>query len=318
MSIQTIGIVGLGLIGRGIAACCLAHGFKVIGFTRSQATHDTACAHIEQAIGDLIERADHPPELAKSWPTRYQRVNALEPFSACDMVIESVVEDFEVKQQIYDQLEAIVPAEVPIASNTSALPISQLQSDRQHPERFLGMHWSENAHATRFLELIRGEQTSDEAFERVAQLAIRLGKEPCLVQKDVEAFVCNRLGYAMYREALHIVESGIADMETVDRASRNAYGLWAALCGPFRWMDITGGPALYAQVMKGVFPTLDNTAELPETMQNMLDAGASGILDGKGFYQYKAGDREKWEDLFRESVWHTKQFQDKHFPLEDE
>ena len=79
-----------------------------------------------------------------------------------------------------------------------------------------------------------------------------------------------------------------------------------------------GGPALYAQVMKGGFPTLDNTAELPETMQNMLDAGASGILDGKGFYQYKAGDREKWEDLFRESVWHTKQFQDKHFPLEDE
>jgi 3-hydroxybutyryl-CoA dehydrogenase len=318
MNIETIGIVGLGLLGRGIAACCLAHGFRVIGFTRSQATHDTARAHIDEAIRDLIERAGHPPELAQQWPARYQPVSDLEPFAGCDLVIETVVEDLEVKQKIYDKLEALLPAEVPIASNTSALPISQLQSGRQHPERLLGMHWSENAHATRFLELIRGEQTSDDVFERVARLATRLGKEPSLVQKDVAAFVCNRLGYAMFREAVHIVESGIADVETVDRACRNAFGLWSAMCGPFRWMDISGGPALYAKAMAGVLPTLDNSAELPETLQKMLDAGAGGSTDGNGFYSYEAGDREKWEERFRESVWHVKQFQDKYFPLEDE
>jgi len=122
----------------------------------------------------------------------------------------------------------------------------------------------------------------------------------------------------MYREAVHVVESGIADVETVDRACRNAYSLWATLCGPFRWMDISGGPALYAKAMSGVLPTLDNSTELPETLQKMLDADADGTLDGNGFYQYAAGDREKWEELFRESVWHVKQFQDKHFPIEDE
>ena len=318
MNVETIGIVGLGLLGRGIAACCLAHGFEVIGFTRSQKTHDTARRHIGRAIGDLIERGGHPLALADEWPLRFHPVTTLDRFSDCDLVIETVVEDLEVKHKIFDQLEALVRPDVPIASNTSALPISHLQRGRRHPERFLGMHWSENAHATRFMEMIRGEHTSDEIFESVARLARRFGKEPALLRKDVPAFICNRLGYAMYREAVHIVEMGVADVETVDRSCRNALGLWAAMCGPFRWMDITGGPAMYARALAGVLPSLNNSTELPETMKKMIERDAGGVTDGNGYYPYEEGDEEKWEEIFRESVWHVKQFQDKFFPIDAE
>src|ERR1051326_296104 len=158
---QTIGVAGLGLLGRGIAGCLLAHGFKVIGYTRSSATRTEAGRYIGVALADLIERARFPPALASEWPCRYLEVDSLQAFGDCDFVIETIAEDLEAKNAAYDQIENVVKADVPIASNTSAIPISHLQKHRKHPERFLGMHWAEPAHATRFLELIRGEKTSD-------------------------------------------------------------------------------------------------------------------------------------------------------------
>src|SRR5262249_40054722 len=139
-------------------------------------------------------------------------------FADCHFAIESVPEDLAIKQQVFDRIEAAVGADVPIASNTSALPITLLQRGRKAPARFLGMHWAEPAHATRFMELIRGEHTSDDAFQIAAELARRIGKQPSLVQKDVPGFIVNRLGYAMYREALHLLESGVADVATIDEA----------------------------------------------------------------------------------------------------
>ncbi len=315
MNIETVGIVGLGLLGRGIAACFLSHGFQVIGYTRRQQTHDTAQGYIEQAISDLIDRGNHPPSLANRWQDRYTPVTDFDLFSQCDLVIETVIEDIDVKREIFDQLEDVIRPDVPIASNTSALPISDLQQGRKHPHRFLGMHWSENAHATRFMEMIKGVQTSEELFEQVAHLAKRFGKEPAMLRRDVPAFICNRLAYAMYREAVYIVEMGVADIETVDRSCRNALGLWAAMCGPFRWMDITGGPAMYAKALGGVLPSLNNSTELSQTMKNMIETDAGGVTNGKGYYEYEDGDEQKWEHIFREAVWHVKQFQDKFFPL---
>lgn len=314
MKIDIVGIAGLGLLGRGIAACCLASGLRVVGYTRRQETHESARQFIHEAIGDLVKCGDCSEDLREQWPDQFTATDSLESFRDCDMIIETVVEDMAVKQEIYDLIESIVRPDVPIASNTSALPISDLQRDRRHPERFVGMHWSENAHATRFMELIRGEQTSDEILTTVADLAHRLGKEPSLVRKDVPAFICNRIGYAMYREAVHILEMGVADVETIDRTVRNAFGLWAAMCGPFRWMDISGGPAGYARAVARVLPTLDNSDQLATTMQKMIETDAQGVENGRGFYQYADEDKEKWKELFREHVWHVKEFQDEHLP----
>ena len=315
MNIQTIGIAGLGMLGRGIAACFLGHGFRVVGFTRRESTHEQARGYIAQAIQELIEHADFPASLSDEWPGRYAAVDTCEPFAQCDLVIESIVEDLAAKQRIFDELEAVVRPEVPIASNTSALPVTKLQQGRKHPERFLGMHWAEPAHATRFMELIRGEQTSDAAFETVANLAKAIGKEPSLVERDVPAFIVNRLGYAMYREALNLLEMGVADVETIDRSCRNALGLWATLCGPFRWIDLSGGPALYARAIEPVLASLSSATELSESMKKLAETGAQGITNGRGFYQYTEEEAARWEALFREHAWTVRKLQNKYFPL---
>ncbi len=143
-----------------------------------------------------------------------------------------------------------------------------------------------------------------------------MGKEPSLVQKDVPAFIVNRLGYAMYREAMHLLEAGVADVETIDRSCRNALGLWATLCGPFRWMDLTGGPALYARAMGGVLATLSSATELPALLDGLAKDGACGIANGRGFYQYTEEDARRWEDLLLEHAWTVRALQNKYFPLD--
>ena len=165
------------------------------------------------------------------------------------------------------------------------------------------MHWAEPAYATRFLELIASEQTSAKVLQAALDLARRNGKDPSVLKKDLPGFIVNRLGYAMYREALSLLEEGIADAETIDRSFRNACGLWASLCGPFRWIDITGGPASYARAMSGVLPGLNNSSEVPPTLAKMRDEDYRGTLDGRGFYSYQPGDAQRWNDILHRQAW---------------
>ena len=315
MAIERVGIVGLGFLGRGIAACFLGHGFEVVGFTRRESTHSSAREYIEKALTELVEKANFPETILTSWADRYVSTAAIEELSSCHFVIESLVENLEVKQRYFDEVESVVASDVPVASNTSALPISQLQQGRRHPERFLGMHWAEPAHATRFLELIRGEQTNDACFDAAARLATRLGKEPCLIRKDIPGFIVNRLGYAMYREALYLLEMEVADAETIDRSFRNAVGLWATIAGPFRWIDLTGGPVLYARGMEHVLPSLSNARELPPSLAELAKLDAQGIVNGKGFFDYTDEDARKWEELFREHAWRVRELMNSYFPI---
>ena len=317
MDIKTVGVAGLGLLGRGIAACLLGHGFRVVAFTRREETHADARNYIARAIDDLIERAGFDEGLRQEWGERYEPVTDLAPMAGCRFMIESVIEDMDTKQVVFDTLESLLDSDVVVASNTSALPISHLQRGRKHPERFLGMHWAEPAHVTRFLEIIRGEQTSDAAFQTAAQLANAIGKEPSMVEKDVPAFIVNRIGYAMYREAVNVLEMGVADVETIDRSVRNALGLWATMCGPFRWMDLTGGPALYGKAIEGVLPSLSNVSELPQTLKDLREADARGIANGRGFYEYTDDEARQWEELFRKHAWTVRELMNEYFPLDD-
>jgi 3-hydroxybutyryl-CoA dehydrogenase len=298
-----IGIAGLGQLGRGIAACLLSHGYRIIAFDPSPAARERAHPYIQNALEELVARASFSDAISQGWTTRFTEVDSLGAFSPCRFVIESVTENAAIKSQVFDEIEGVVGSEVPIASNTSALPISLLQSSRKYPERFFGMHWNDPAYATRFLELVRGEKTSDNTFACGVDLAMGLGKEPALVQKDVPGFVANRMAYAMYREAVHLLESGVADVETIDRAFRNSVGFWASFCGPLRWIDITGGPWLYATAMKGVLPSLNNSPELPETLGSALENEEFGTKNGRGFYSYEPGDAERWEASLREHAW---------------
>jgi 3-hydroxybutyryl-CoA dehydrogenase len=241
---RSIGLAGLGFLGRGIATCLQNHGFHVIAL---------------EPKGDIP--ASETLTLARS----------AEQLRDCEFIIESITEDFAAKDALFQQLEQHVGPTVPITSNTSAIPISSLQANRKHPNRFAGMHWAPPAETTRLMEIIRGDQTDDATLQRVVALALELDKEPGIVQKDIAGFVANRLAYALYREALNLLEQGVADVETIDLLCKNSLGLWAPVCGPFRWMDMTGGPALYAKAMEWIIPTLSNQSEVSSTMKKLRE-----------------------------------------------
>lgn len=313
MDAGPIGLVGLGLVGRGIAASLLSAGFSVIAVETNEQSRTQADVAIRAGVEEVLDHVS-PAPAASPWNERYRASHAIEDCSSCVFIIESVPEDLAIKKGVFQNLEEVVGNQVPIASNTSALPITLLQRDQRFPARFLGMHWAEPAYATRFLEIIRGKQTSDDAIQAAVTLGYALGKEPCIVHQDIPGFIANRLGYAIYREAAYLLEAGIGDVETIDRAFRNACGLWASLCGPFRWIDITGGPSLYASAMTPVLPTLDNEPDLPAVFAEKQRDGESGALNGRGFYRYESGEAERWQSLLHEHAWEVRRLQNTYYP----
>ena len=310
-----VAVVGLGMLGRGIAACFLRHGMHVVALDRGEAELAAAREVIAGMIDELIDAGLAEPDLRKQWAARYRAVTDYAELADCTFVIESVPEDRTTKAEALNRIEAAVTPVVVIASNTSAIPISSLQKGTSHPERLVGMHWAEPAHATRFMELVRGDQTSDAAFQAAAEMARRVGKEPCFCQKDVPGFIVNRIGYAMYREAHALLDAGVADADSIDRAMRNSIGLWASLCGPLRWIDLSGGPELYAKAMEPVLPSLSRDEQLSPMFAQLAASGAQGVRNGRGFFTYTPEEARQWSELYRQHAWRIAKMQDEYFPL---
>jgi len=282
---KRVGVIGLGIMGRGICTALVAHGIRTIALDIRPESFTQAKAHIEAGLAELGNTS--------GWHSLFEPTADLAALAECDFVIESLPEELELKRSTLASLEEIVRPETIIASNTSALPISLLQQGLKHPQRIVGMHWAEPCHLTRFLEVIRGDQTNEATAESAAGLGRTLGKDPTIVLRDVPGFIVNRLAYAMYREAFWLLENGVADVETIDRAFVGAISVWANVAGPFRWMDLTGLPA-YAEAMARLFPELSQSTEVPPMMRELVASGALGASNGRGFYQYSDEEAEAW------------------------
>ncbi len=310
-SFEPIGVVGLGLMGQGIAACLVAYGFHVVAFDRSRVRGRTAIKHIQESLHELAIRKIVGPSRARNWRARLDIVSTLTRFARCKYVIETVTEELSLKRRVHRQLEKALSPDAIIASNTSSFPISLLQQGLRHPERFIGMHWGEPAQIMRYLEVIPGRRTSRSALLRTRRLGERCGKEPTVLRDDIRGFLSNRMMYAMIREACHLVESGVADIETIDRSFRNDIGWWALLAGPFRWMDLTGIPA-YGHVMKGLLPKLCNDRKVPKLMREIVATGAHGIGNARGFYQYTKKSADAWRINWTEFTYDIRKLADKY------
>lgn len=228
-----------------------------------------------------------------------------EVLSDCDIVLECVIELSDIKAQVYKKIEAVVDDRAIIASNTSAIPISQLQQLVGNPQRFLGIHWAEPSYLTRFLEITCGNQTDYHLAEWVFQLAHLWGKEPTLLRKDIRGFVTNRLMYAVYREAFNLVDKKDATLEDVDKAFQYDAGSWMTLMGIFRRMDFTGLED-YVEIFKNVFPALCNREDVPVLMQQMVESGFRGTQTIQGLYNYTPEEAKNWEAkfaLFNEDIY---------------
>ena len=307
---DTVGVVGLGLMGKSIAACLLAAGHRVIGHDSDPFRRDDAATAIRDMLGELAGEgslAAAPESVVERFSVR----PALEALAPCAIAFEVVTEDIDAKRQVFAALESVLAPEAIIASNTSAIPITQLQHGLTRPQRLYGVHWAEPAHLTRFLEIIAGDASLPELGEQLHALALHWGKEPTLVRRDIRGFVTNRIMYAMIREAFHLVESGVATVADVDRSVRNDIGSWATLAGPFRWMDLTGIPA-YGAVMEELLPELSNATDLPLLMRQTVASGALGTANAKGFHDYTPETARAWDEAFRRFSMDIRRLQQKY------
>jgi 3-hydroxybutyryl-CoA dehydrogenase len=295
----TVGVVGLGLMGSSISAALLMHDQRVIALSPiespiNKAAPERIAGYLKELYGQGFIKNDPHNYLKRiTYSTEY------ESLEDCDIVLECVLENLDVKNEVYERIEKVVSSEAIITSNTSAIPINILQENVQIPRRFFGMHWAEPAFTTRFLEIICGDKSDVKTAERLYDIASSWGKEPTLVRKDIRGFITNRLMYAMFREAFYLVENDYATVEDVDRACRNDAGHWITFCGVFRFMDISGLQAYY-HVMKDLFPTLNNQTSVPALIEDIATQGGRGISNGRGFYDYTKEEAKEWEAAFQE------------------
>ena len=292
------GVVGLGLMGTSIATCLVAAGHPVVGIDKDASRR----RGLKRRISALLRDMRREKLLSKAPAVLLKHLSTSADFGAlrnCGLVIESIFENLNEKREVLQKIEAAVASDALIGSNTSSLPVTELQRGARHPERILGIHWGEPAHILRFLEVICGDQTDPRNAETVMRLASRWKKEPTLVRRDIRGFITNRIMYAMIREALYLVENGYATVEDVDRSVRNDMGYWITMAGPFRYMDLTGIPA-YAAVMRGLLPDLCCWKETPKLMEVVVASGARGISNAKGFYPYTPAGAKRWEKRFLE------------------
>ena len=309
--VDTVGLLGLGLMGRGIAACLLCHGLNVIAYNRTRTRAEKARKFLAGVMEDVVSRGIFASETVADWEERFTVVDAVSDLMDCPFVVESVKEDMSLKRRLYAELETCVEPDAVIASNTSSFPLTLLQAESTHPERFVVMHWAEPAWITRFMEIVRNEHTSEDAVARTHALGLTCDKQPSFLNFDIRGFIANRLMYASLREACHLYELGVADAATIDQSFRNDTGWWAMLAGPFRWMDLTGIEA-YGLVMEELLPELCNQTTVPEIMKKMMAEGAQGTANCKGFYEYNADTAKTWDKTWVEFTYDVRNLIKKH------
>jgi 3-hydroxybutyryl-CoA dehydrogenase len=296
--IKEVGVIGLGLMGSSIVAAMLINGYKVIAVAPMEPDMEHGPSRVLRALNESFKQGIHKHEVAKLQSNvLYTRDYA--DLHNCFLIIECVVENVDIKRNVYSLIESVVSSDTIITTNTSAIPISILQQTVANPKRFLGMHWAEPAFTTPFLEIICGAKSDMSIAEELYDIAGTWGKEPTLVRKDVRGFITNRLMYAMFREGFNLVENGYATVEDVDRACKNDGGHWMTFCGMFRYMDLTGLQAYY-HVIKDLFPTLSNQTETPQLIETIAKQGGNGTSNGNGFYKYTKEEAEEWEKAFEE------------------
>lgn len=290
--VTTMAMVGAGTMGSGMSMCYAQAGYQVNLFSRSQASLDRALKRIDNSQEVFVREGLISAEEAEAAVARISTATNLgTALDGVQFVLESVPENLEVKQDLFRRMETLCPADTILATNTSGLSITDIASVCQNPERVGGQHWANPPEIVPLVEVIRGEQTSDDTVETLYKVTERLGKMPVVVQKEVPGFASNRLQYALLREALYLVQEGVVSARDVDRTLKNGVGFRYPWLGPLETVDL-GGLDVFHAISQYLFPELTTMQGTPEFFDQLAEDGKYGIKSGEGFYEYEAGSRD--------------------------
>ena len=287
--IQKVVMAGAGTMGTSMAQIFAAHGYNTVLYNHRETTLEKARRMIELNQEALVLSGELSQAESDAVKARIQLTSDESCFQNCDVVVESIVENMEAKHQLWQKISALAREDAILTTNTSGLSITEIAKAVQRPERFCGMHWFNPPHLVPLVEVIKGEETEDQTARVVAELAERIGKKAVTVKKDAKGFIGNRLQTAILREALHIVQSGIADAEDVDKAVKYGIGFRYACLGPLETADF-GGLDIFYHVAEYLVPDLYSSQEVPALLREKFEKGELGVKTGKGFYDY-SGDK---------------------------
>lgn len=278
-----VGIVGAGAMGSGIAQVAATGGLQVYLFDVASGAAARACKQIADRFAKRVEQGKMPADQAEQICARLNPCDALEQLSACDLVVEAIVEDLGVKTKLFQQLESIVRADAILASNTSSLPIGSIAAACRHKARIAGLHFFNPVPLMQLVEVIPGPATQAQVVERLVKVSQQMGRVPVVV-KDSPGFLVNFGGRAYPTEALAITHETIATPAQVDAVMRDAYGF---RMGPFELMDLTGIDVNFP-VTRFIHEQFFADPRLRSTPQHryLLDTRQLGRKTGQGFYTH--------------------------------
>ncbi len=281
--INTIGIIGAGTMGSGIAEVAASAGFQVLLNDVSEQALAGGMARIKQSLNRAVEKDRITAVAATEIYARIHAVATLAELQSADIVIEAVQEDVNVKRELFQNLDAMLRPEALLASNTSSLSITSLAAVTARAGRVVGIHFFNPPPVMKLVEVVRGKHTSDATIHTTVELARRLGKTP-VVCKDTPGFIVNRVARPFYGEALRLLGEGIAPVEVIDRIVRLEGGF---KMGPFELMDLIGIDVNYA-VTQSVYEQFFHEPRFrPHPIQRqMVEAGTLGRKTKRGFYTY--------------------------------
>jgi 3-hydroxybutyryl-CoA dehydrogenase len=291
-SVKKVGIAGAGFMGSSIAQIFAQSGYEVVLFDLFPKMLDNAKKAIERNQKALLEFDLLDEEAAQKTFEHITLTNRKESLSEVDFLLEAIVEKLDVKQAFWKEMNEIVKREALLATNTSGLSITAIAKDVRRKEKFAGMHWWNPPHIVPLVEVIMGEESSIETARQLMEIAEGLGKQTVLVKKDVPGFIGNRINHTVFREAMYMVEQGIASPEDIDKACKYGPGFRYPILGPLQIAD-TGNLETWYNVASYLFGDLCRDQEPPRILKELIQNGDLGVKTGKGFFDYSGGKGEE-------------------------
>jgi len=280
---NTLAVIGAGLMGSGIAQVSAAAGYEVVLRDVSDAATARGLAGITASYEKFVSKGKMAAADAEAALARISTTTDLGAVSGADVVVEAVFEDLEVKVGLFRELDKLAKDGAVLATNTSALPVTQIAAVTERPEAVVGTHFFSPVPMMALCELVRGYKTSDETLARARAFAEGVGKTCIVVNRDVAGFVTTRLIAALVNEAVRLLDSGVATAEDIDTACKLGFG---HTMGPLATVDLTG-----VDIMRNASRNIYNESHsdqfaVPELLNRMVAAGDLGRKSGRGFYDY--------------------------------